>query len=353
MVAFTMTAIAVIAMPTTAFSHQQLESFYANAQFAQQPQQNSSQPSQPFRTLDGHSAHLFSLIVSSDGQTLISSSYDKTIKFWNLATGELLHSIPLDDPNHWYFYLAVSPDGSTLASSKSDGTIQLWDLNTRELNALGILSREPQQISPGHYGSQGRLTFGNDGQTLVATHGSGGNFGVSLWNRQTETWRSLDSVRGWTDRVAFTPDGNTLAFGSSNGTTKVLNLRTGTLIQTLPQGASVRAAAIALSPDAQTLAIAHADGSIKLWNVRSARRILTLPQRNFQPTGITYSPNGRVLAIAGWNHIQLRNAQTGRLIQTLPARADRGDVVSFSPDGRTLINGSLDGRIQVWQVPSQ
>ena len=65
-------------------------------------------------------------LASCAGKTLVSSSYDGTIKLWDLQTGRELrtlkrHSSGVDS-------LAFSPDGQTLISS--DGyNLKLWRLS--------------------------------------------------------------------------------------------------------------------------------------------------------------------------------------------------------------------------------
>jgi len=65
-----------------------------------------------------------------DGQTLASSSSDKTIKLWNLRTGEPLQTFSGHADSVWS--IAFRPDGQTLASS-SDKTIKLWNLRNGEV----------------------------------------------------------------------------------------------------------------------------------------------------------------------------------------------------------------------------
>ena len=77
------------------------------------------------RTLSGHSENVLSVAMSSDGRTLASGGgYDKTIKIWNLATGQLIRTLSGHFENVWS--VAISPDGRTLASGSEDKTIKIW-----------------------------------------------------------------------------------------------------------------------------------------------------------------------------------------------------------------------------------
>lgn len=62
------------------------------------------------RTLKDHVHWVFSIAISPDGQTLVSSSADKTIRIWHLATGKLLNTLT----GHLEFVrsVAISPDGN-------------------------------------------------------------------------------------------------------------------------------------------------------------------------------------------------------------------------------------------------
>ena len=77
--------------------------------------------SYPARTLR---SHIEKVIFSNDGQTLISSSWDRIIRLWQLATGKQiassqLHSDKIND-------LALTSNNRTLVSGSADRTIRLW-----------------------------------------------------------------------------------------------------------------------------------------------------------------------------------------------------------------------------------
>ncbi len=67
-----------------------------------------------------------SVAFSPDGNTIASSSYDNTIKLWNLDGKELL---TLTGHSNAIWSVAFSPDGKTIASGSYDNTIKLWDLD--------------------------------------------------------------------------------------------------------------------------------------------------------------------------------------------------------------------------------
>ena len=81
--------------------------------------------------------------------------------------------------------------------------------------------------------------------------------------------REIATLRGHSEyvrSVAFSPDGNTLASGSSDNTIKLWNLRRNQVIATLT-GHSNPVYSVAFSPDGNTLASGSGDNTIKLWRV--------------------------------------------------------------------------------------
>ena len=71
-------------------------------------------------------------------------------------------------------------------------------------------------------------------------------------------------------------------------------------------------------------------------------------------TSLDYSPDGQLLAIAGFHEVLLSKADGSELVARLIGVSERIESVSFSPDGKQLlVTGGLPGRmgeIQVWNV---
>jgi WD40 repeat protein len=78
----------------------------------------------------GHTDKIQAIAIHPSGQILASASRDG-IRLWNLPTGELLRFLSSADGGHkdWVRSLAFSPDGLTLASGGFDKKIMLWQIN--------------------------------------------------------------------------------------------------------------------------------------------------------------------------------------------------------------------------------
>ena len=71
-------------------------------------------------------------------------------------------------------------------------------------------------------------------------------------------------------------------------------------------------------------------------------------------TSIDFSPDGQLLAVAGFHEVLLVNSTSGELISRLVGMSERIESVRFSPDGKQLaVAGGLParmGEIQVWDI---
>ena len=236
-----------------------------------------------------------SVVFSADGNILASGSTDKTIRLWDVGSGQ--HFKTLIGHTGWVSSVVFSADGNILASGSTDDTVRLWDVKT------GVL-------------------------------------------RQTLTGHT-DEVTS----VAFSADGSTLASGSYDDTVRLWDVGTGVLRQTLT-GHTRAITSVAFSPDGNTLASAGIDNAIRLWDVGTGVLRQTLIGHTRAITSVVFSADGNTLASGSWNgEIRLWDVGTGVLRQTLTGHTTSGvNSLSFSIGGNILTSGTADGTILLWDV---
>jgi WD40 repeat protein len=65
-----------------------------------------------------------SVAFNPDGTRIASGSFDKTVRLWDTASGELLAT--LTEHEGAVISVAFSPDGTRIASGSDDRTVRLW-----------------------------------------------------------------------------------------------------------------------------------------------------------------------------------------------------------------------------------
>ena len=106
-------------------------------------------------TLVGHTAGITSFSVTSDRNFLLTGSWDKTARLWNLETGELLRTFKGHTAG--ISCMAFSPDGQTILTGSWDATACLWNSTTGKLITTLI----------GHSKAVTCVAFSPDGQTIL------------------------------------------------------------------------------------------------------------------------------------------------------------------------------------------
>ena len=210
----------------------------------------NAETGEKWATLEGHITVVNTVTFSPDGTFLASGSRDNTVKLWDVSTREQNATLKGHSGEVWS--VAFTPDGTTLASGADDGTVKLWNVATQELIAT----------LEGH-GNEVRLAFSPDGEFLVS--GSNDNT-VRLWD---VTSRSTIAILEGTGPVAFSPDGTLIASGApwGGGTIKLWNVLTREEMPGL-EGHTSWVRTLSFSPDGQTLASGSFDGTILLWDMQ-------------------------------------------------------------------------------------
>jgi WD40 repeat protein len=310
---------------------------------------NSGDETDSWRWRFGNGGELLHVRFSPDGQSVASSSSaDRIIRFWDLATGKELRQ--LEGHVGGVTSIAFTADGKTLASASHDGTIRLWDPATGKQT----------NVTEGHQGTAFGVAFLLGGQQLVT---AGRDSTVRLWDRS-----SGKEVRRYDDsddlaRVAFTPDGKYVALArQDDDAIYLIDPTTGKEVRQL-QGAHNRVNALLFSPDGKRLVASSTDNQFILWETATGKKLKSFGTssgfsiNNMYATPMAFTPDGRQLATRGYSQNKnvilfwdVTNGKEARHIdwpdQSYPLQ------IGLSPDGRFVAGLDYNGNVTIWSVAS-
>jgi WD40 repeat protein len=249
--------------------------------------------------------------------------------------------------------VAYSPNGKLLAYCSSSCSFRLCEAATGKTirDVTWNRGKEKEQIIT--------LAFSADSHILALS----GELAIRLWD--VDSGRELRRFGGKEDpheSLAFTPDGKMLAAGpyfgsdedSRNGRIQLWDVATGRKLRSLPAPWDVWS--IAVSPDGKHLAAGTEGASAHIWDLASGRQEYELGDREGRGRCIAFSPDGRTLAVAGFERdlgaldgvVWLWDVATGRELRRLGGRQQDVRAVAFSPDGKLLATAGNDNLIRLF-----
>jgi WD40 repeat protein len=205
----------------------------------------------PLQTFDTTQLQITCTAASADGRWAASGSWEDSVKVWDLASGQLVHT--LEGHAGWINGVAFTPDSRRIVSVSKDGA-RVWDVEGGAL--VGFLKSR---------------------------------FGI--------------------DAVAVAPDGNLVVTGSSEGAI-VWDLETGQPLRTL-KADWVRA--LAIDPRGLVV-VSGSDKSLKAWEIETGRLLRTFDADRSKVADVAFSPDGTLMIAASNKTISVWNARTGEVV---------------------------------------
>jgi WD40 repeat protein len=292
----------------------------------------------------GHNDPIYSLAFAPHGRYLASASQDKTVKLWDVETGQ--EALTLRGHTDTVRSVAFSPQGQRLATASADSTIRIWDAAPWSEESVAA---DVRTLSHGSDRAVGAV-FSLDGRSIAS---AAAGPALKVWDVATGAEQLSVPMSKAICALARSPDGKYLVTGDADGVARLIDAATGRICATHYARDLGPVHGVAFSPDSRRFAACGWWRVIKIWDVPSGANGLTLARHSQPVLALAFAPDGRSLASAGYDQtIILWDARTGQPLQTLSGHASRIHSLAFSPDGRAIVSASHDGTIKIWDTSS-
>ncbi|KAK7114294.1 WD repeat-containing protein 88-like [Littorina saxatilis] len=164
---------------------------------------------------DYHEGSLTSCFFSPDDSRVITTSTDRTAKFYDLRSETC--TIHLVGHENAISDCSISMDERKFATSSWDKTIQIWDIATGMYRSKG-----PTVLKGSHDGSVTACNFTDDGLQLVS---GSADMSIVVWDVENSTQKiKLQGHAGWVNDVHFSKDQCWLLSCAKDSTVRMWNI---------------------------------------------------------------------------------------------------------------------------------
>ena len=285
------------------------------------------------RTLEGHSNSLNAVAITVDGRRAISASKDKTLKVWDIETGQALWTLKghLKSVND----VTVTPNGKYIVSASDDHTLRVWSLETgKYLRSL-----------KGHQGPVNAVAAFPNGEHVIS---ASDDTTLKLWN--LKTGRVLSTQVGHSKAVlaiAVFPDGKSVISASEDQTLRGWSLPSFRKLFRL-EGHMGAVNDVVISYDGQHAISASSDDTIRVWNLALRSEIRKFNAKSRYVWGISQDQtSSRLVSASENNTIKIWNLDGTGDVRVLRGHSRAVHDVEFSADGN-IVSASYDDTVKVW-----
>ena len=292
------------------------------------------------RTLRAHTGSVVTTRFSKNGKLSVSGGRDNNVIVWNQETNQrTVFTGHTDSVSQTLF----SPAGDRVASSSDDHSVRLWSLTGR-----------PHRVLGGHTAKVTRLSFSSDGQFLLS---ASEDHTARLWNVEDGSARVLRHNDGLAF-ADFLSHGDALITVTHSAKYRLFDTKTMQPLE-LDEAASGEASAAAVGPDG-TFTLAEPGGRIGLYKYSRTKsdfestthRIESIDAKLPRVLDVhlmALAPNGLAIAFVGKGS-SLWVCSLGTSTSTCHPQEDQSSVprvLAFSPDSSLLLTAGSDGELSL------
>lgn len=278
-----------------------------------------------------------------DGKTLLARGNgigkgENGLCFWDVLKGEQNRPFIPEKES----CLTLSRNGKFLGAGRQDQGLHVLDLESGKK----VVDLPPPPPILGQVYAWHPVAFSTDGKLLGSADAYGN---ISVY--ESASWEKVLSIKtgedGASSSIAISPDNKLLAKGNS-WKLSLWNLSTGELLLSMKHPNHVWR--VCFSPDGKTLATGSSDNIIRLVDVASGKVRRQFPGFLQGIRDVHFSPCGRLLAASDRDGFTIWDAVTAEPLWQYQVPARSFNSLVFSADGRHFATGSSNTSLLIWET---
>ena len=324
------------------------------------------------------------MAFSPDGSRAASAGSDKTIRLWDLGTGQSTatftgHTEPV-------VLVCFSPDGRYILSSGEDRTLRYWSVAEALPESIHRLDKRVDllEFSPtspriaviqpaGHavntksvalldYFSQAPYPMPH--VVTMPVSATEVDALVSQFAEQVDAARQFMADRKYDEALkalkaaravpGFERSEEALTIWRELTTTFPRRQLRAVWEKNTLQGHTAEVNALAFHPDGRRILSAARDNTLRLWDIETGKTIKVIEGHQQPISSVALDQSGDRAVSGGLDKaVNIWNLAKGELFHSFEAHTESISAVAISPDGRFVLSASRDATVRLWDLNSR
>ncbi|CCI46781.1 unnamed protein product [Albugo candida] len=295
------------------------------------------------------------LAIDASSTKIASGGVDKRVQIFDITTQQVVGT--LQGHQKKVSHVLFHPTAPLVISSSYDKQIKIWELEDNKVQT------ESLQTLQGHQDAVTMTSLHATGDYLISSSLDGNWAFYDLHRGQKLVQHSLDNSVGRSEQalcIEFHPDGGIFGIGSSNSGLQMWDVKSCSNVVTFEDHAAP-VTAISFSENGYHLMSGSSNGIVHLWDLRKLKSIYSLDinttsdaksPANIQ--ALSFDPSGTFAALASGTKVLIAkelNKSEWKMLKSFDDHKANVTAAQFASDSTFLASASMDRSVKIFKEP--
>lgn len=340
------------------------------------------------KRIAAHKEKIHQLIFHPNGNAILSSSYDRWMKLWDVQSGKLINKTDATTKDSLYIYsMQFSKNGDKILVCNSNRKLFFYETNTFKViknyandsincsyakfsnnekyivvggssgkffmldaKTLQVIKNFQTNDMNEKFSATDKVAFSNDDRRIFAVSGIMG-YGKMYDVSEEKILYKLEGKATSFFSIKPSPKGVVFITSHNDNTAKIWNINSGKIVGSL-RGHTSHLSAASFSNDVKYAVTTSLDGTIKIWDWGKATVIKTITLPKTGDYNVELSKDNKKVLVCSYADTcaYVYDVDKAELKFKLTGHTDYVLYATFSPDDKTIATASRDQTVKVWDA---